>query len=51
MDLKTIKETKEFFIKAGVDVSSGMEYLNGLEYDVAGETMYKMSDIQRFINR
>lgn len=51
MDLILKEDVREMLSNAGVSVSSGMEYLNGLEYDLAGQTAYQRKDVERFLNR
>lgn len=49
--MKNEQETRKIFSEEGVDIESGMEYLNGLEVIVYGVKMYRLEDIERFINR
>jgi hypothetical protein len=49
--IKTKEEARLIIVESGRDVESGMEYLNGLECYINGQVVYRVKDIESFINR
>ena len=47
----TKDEAQTMIMKVGGEPENALEYLHGLEEWIDGKEMYKLSDIERFINR